>query len=289
MRAHNIFCIHTMVGTLLGTDAMFKDNGYGGTESHYGTGGAGETIRQWQDRAFTADANLDGNPEVISVENADKGPGFAPWSGDNVPAFTDVQLEQLVELAAWECSLEAHSECPVGWTCRQGVMWNGIRVAIPPVLIPDTFPGRRGIAYHRQGIDGSLPDMRVAGGVLWSEARGKICPGDRRVAQIRTEIVPRVQARILKGSRMPSVRNIEEVTAETNSDGDVVDYDVTAGGHWPVLGVLSGPDDAFNVVIRPFAGTVQYRRNFRCFKRLADGTLAPNANATVRFVFAALG
>jgi len=291
MRAHDIFCFHTMAGSLAGTASLFESNGYGGTESHYGTGGDGEPVRQWQDRAFTADANLDGNWHVISVENADKGPGFPAWTGDNVPPFTAVQLAQLVALTVWECSLEAHADCPAGWTCREGVMWEGVRVAIPPVLIPDTKPGRRGIAYHRQGIDGSLPDMRVPGGELWSESRGKICPGDRRVAQIREVIIPRVQALIIRGATMPTVRNIEEVTAETNSEGDVVDYDVTAGGHWPVLGVVPSPDDAFNVVVRASAGTmgVQYRKNFRCFKRLADGTLVPNANASVRFVFLALG
>ena len=180
MTSHDIICWHTMVGSLSGTDAFFEADGYGGTESHFGTGGAGEKVKQWQDLAFTADANLDGNPRVISIENADKGPGFAAWSGSNVPAFTGKQLAQLIDLTAWLCSKEAHSACPSSWLCHQ--------VGIPPVLIPDSKPGRRGIGYHRQGIDGSLPDMRVPGGEVWSSSRGKICPGDRRVAQLKAAI-----------------------------------------------------------------------------------------------------
>ena len=186
MTAHDIVCIHTMVGSLDGTDSMFEGDGYGGTESHFGTGGAGEQVKQWQDLAFTADANLEGNPRVWSIENADKGPGFKAWTGSNVPAFTDVQLDQLVELVTWLCSVEAHADCPSSWKCHAE--------GIPAVLIPDSRSDRRGIGYHRQGIDGSLPDMRKAGTEQWSESTGKICPGDRRIAQVRDVLVPRVFA-----------------------------------------------------------------------------------------------
>ena len=188
MTAHDIICLHTMVGTLAGTDAMFEADGFGGTESHWGTGGAGEQVKQWQDMAYSADANLEGWRRVLSIENADKDPGFPAWSGSDVPGFTAKQLDQLVDLVAWLCSREAHSACPSDWKCH--------REGIPAALIPDSKPGRRGIGYHRQGIDGSLPDMRVSGGEAWSTSRGKICPGDRRVKQIREDLVPRVAARL---------------------------------------------------------------------------------------------
>jgi hypothetical protein len=188
MTAHDIVCIHTMVGSLTGTDSMFERDGYGGTEAHFGVGGAGEKVKQWQDLAFTADANLEGNPRVLSIENADKGPGFPVWSGGNVPAFTGKQLDQLVDLVTWLCSREAHSACPSSWKCHTE--------GIPAVLVPDSKPGRRGIAYHRQGIKGSLPDMWVTGGEVWSASTGKVCPGDRRVKQVREELVPRVAERL---------------------------------------------------------------------------------------------
>lgn len=184
MTSHDIICIHTMVGSLAGTDAMFEGDGYGGTESHFGTGGNGEKVRQWQDLAFTADANLYGAGRVISIENADKGPGFPDWGGSNVPDFTDKQTDQLVDLVGWLCSKAAHAGCPKHWRCHQE--------GIPARLIPDTKQGRRGIGYHRQGIDGSLPDMRIPGGEVWSLARGKICPGDRRVRTLINTIIPRV-------------------------------------------------------------------------------------------------
>lgn len=192
MRSHDLICVHTMVGTLPGTDDFFEDDGFGGTESHFGTGGDGACI-QWQDLAFSADANLDGWHRVISIENADMGPGFPAWSGSNVPRFTEPQADRLEDLIAWLCSKEAHADCPTGWKCHQ--------VGIPPVFVPDSKPGRRGICVHRQGIDGNFPDVpllrgRVSGGERWSSAGGKACPGDRRILQTANEIVPAVRARL---------------------------------------------------------------------------------------------
>jgi hypothetical protein len=58
------------------------------------------------------------------------------------------------------------------------------------MLVPDTKPGRRGIAYHRQGCD----PYRVSGGDHWSEHYGKVCPGDARISQLINIIIPRVAA-----------------------------------------------------------------------------------------------
>lgn len=168
MRSHDIVCIHTMVGSLDGTESMFKQGGYTGTESHFGTSGSGET-RQWQDTDYTADANYRGSSTVISIENADHGPEFPRWNtaGDNVPPFTPAQIEANAQIIAW-----AHKE-------------HGIPIA----LIPDTKPGRRGVGYHAQGVPGN---GLVPGGVSWSKARGKVCPGRKRIAQI-PQIIRRAQ------------------------------------------------------------------------------------------------
>ena len=171
MRKYDILCFHTMVGSLWGTDQYFRSGngaGYGGTEAHFGLGGDG-TLVQWQDTAFQADANYNGNPDVLSVENADMGPEFAPWNINDasaVPAFTPAQIERGARIAAW-----ANREH-----------------GIPLVLIPDTLPGRRGIAYHRQGVPGYV----VSGGVVWSTAFKKACPAPRRIAQMPL-IVARAQ------------------------------------------------------------------------------------------------
>lgn len=189
MQAHDIACLHTMVGTLAGTSAFFHQNGYGGTESHFGMGHNGATV-QWQDINHEADANYDGNHRVISMETADKGAGFPTWSDSDVPAWTSQQVDKLVDWLLWVTSTEAHVDCPASWLCHQ--------VGIPRVLVPDSRPGRRGIAYHRQGID-SYPELykagwRQPGGELWSGSRGKVCPGDRRIHQLVTVVIPRVQA-----------------------------------------------------------------------------------------------
>lgn len=202
MTGHDIACIHTMVGSLWGTDAYFRS---GVANSHFGTGGDGHLV-QWLDTATESWANLDGNPNVITCENADMGPEFAPWSGSDVPAFTPAQVEILARWLAWVCSPAAHADCPTSWTCHaQG---------IPLELIPDDRPGRRGVGYHRHGID----NWRVTGGVLWSSHTGKVCPGDRRIAQ-----VPAVIARAISLSEeddMPTADEIAEaVWAKVINDG----------------------------------------------------------------------
>jgi len=88
---------------------------------------------------------------------------------------------------------------------------------------------------------------------------------------------------------MATVRNIESVTVTTDANGDVLNYDVTNGAHWNVLGVLASPDDAFGVIVRPSPGANQYSYNFRVFKRNADGTISALASTQVRFIIAACG
>ena len=73
------------------------------------------------------------------------------------------------------------------WACR--------RYDIPPVLIPDSKPGRRGIGYHRLGCD----PVRLPGCDKWSNSVGKVCPGNRRIGQLTNNVVPRV-ARLVGGS-----------------------------------------------------------------------------------------
>lgn len=174
MRAHNIVCIHTMVGSLMGTDGYFRGL-TNGTNSHYGTGGAGEDVRQWGDTQFQSGANYLGNGDVISIENADMGPGFPSWNINDssaVPEFTASQCDDIANILAWECSLEAHKNCPTSWDCHN--------YGIPLELIPDSKPGRRGVGYHKLGVPGYV----VPGGVLWSTKQGKVCPADPRVKQI---------------------------------------------------------------------------------------------------------
>lgn len=174
---HDIICLHTMVGFLTSTDAMFKKDGFGGVESHFGVGGiwGGDkaadldgVVYQWQDTEFRADANLGGNHRVISIETADN----APKAAKDIEEWTPKQVTAIIRLVAELCR----------------------KYDIPATLVPDSKSTRRGIAFHRQGID----PWRVADGEVWSKSRGKECPGDRRIAQLKSVIIPGVQ-RALSG------------------------------------------------------------------------------------------
>jgi hypothetical protein len=204
MARHDIICLHTMVGYLTSTDTMFKRQGYTGVESHFGVGGAWGSdkapgldgvIYQWVDTDYRADANLDGNHRILSIETADNAPskasGILPW--------TPRQCAAIIELVAALCR----------------------RYNIPPELVPDSKPSRRGIAYHRQGID----PWRVAAGETWSNSRGKECPGDARITQIHTTIIPGVQKALNppKEFTMASKDEVKAALREVLKEKAVVD------------------------------------------------------------------
>jgi hypothetical protein len=153
---YDIVCIHTIVGKAPAHAA------------HFSTTATGKII-QSRDTEFRSGANLNGNPRIIAIENEDRGSAFGPWNtkdGHAVPAFTDEQINAIAQICAW--AHETHG--------------------VPLVACPDSKPDSRGIAYHRQGIDGNWADYefdgRVRGGEVWTKSRGKVCPGDRRIRQI---------------------------------------------------------------------------------------------------------
>ena len=185
----NKIIIHTMVGTLRGTDSMFRKDGYGGTESHFGTSAAGEKW-QWQDTDYQADAQLFGNDDGLSIENEDW--GIDGWHGVGpVPPFTDAQVEANIDICVECCVLHD----------------------IPPVLLPDTNDSSMGIGWHRMGID---PWRKH--GEKYSLSTGKICPGDARIEQIRKIIIPetarRVNALMAPTSKTPHVTKALEANQD---------------------------------------------------------------------------
>jgi hypothetical protein len=193
MDAHDIVCVHTMVGTLGGTESMFRQNGWTGTESHFGVGGPADgaldgTVYQWVDTDDQADANLQGNHRLISIETSDGGDETNPWS--------DAQLDAITGIIVWACQT----------------------YAIPAALVADSTPGQRGIGYHRQGID----PWRVAGGERWSSSNGKVCPGDVRIGQLVDVVIPRVQAQVGGSGPVSSALTLDAVSPDTGSAGDQV-------------------------------------------------------------------
>lgn len=152
MERYDIVCVHTIVGYAPAHAAHFSVR----RDGH---------IFQSRDTAYRSAANLDGNHRVIAIENEDHGDPFPTWSGSNVPALTDAQVDANAQILRW-----AHEEH-----------------GIPLQLCPDSRPDSRGLAYHRQGIDGNFTDGypgRVPGGEVWTTSPGKVCPGQARIGQL---------------------------------------------------------------------------------------------------------
>jgi hypothetical protein len=254
MRSHDIVCIHTMVGYLFSTHNMFLKNGFSGTESHFGIGGKWGSdlsrnldgvVYQWQDLDCTADANLDGAHRVISIETADN----APRLPRDILPWTPKQVVSLVRLIHWLCSKAAHADCPSSWKCHQE--------GIPMKLIPDSKPGRRGIGFHRQGID----PWRVSGGERWSESRGKECPTDARIKQLSQVVIPRVQENDPTGENdmpltTPDRKLIKDVLIDFWNTAEVIPNKSLDGSptttEWTPAGAAAAADQKLDLLRRDF-------------------------------------
>jgi hypothetical protein len=140
--------------------------------AHFSTFADGSIV-QSRDTAFRSAANLNGNHRVIAIENED--------GAKDVP-LTDAQVDACARILAWAHRIHG----------------------IPLQLCPDSKPGSRGLAYHRQGIDGNFDSFkypgRVSGGEVWSESFGKTCPRDQRIAQL-PDILARAK-RLVNGDDM---------------------------------------------------------------------------------------
>lgn len=206
MSRYDIACVHTIVG---------RDPA---NAAHFSTGGYGE-ITQSRDTRYRSAANLNGNYRVLAIENEDRGAPFLDWNvndGHAVPAFTAPQMESIARILAW---------------CHR-------THGIPLVFVTDSRPTTRGVAFHRAGCDGNFAGYafggRVAGGELWSGAYGKVCPGDRRIIQLRDIIIPR--ARVIAGlATGPAPQPGGDFLMALTPDQQQLMYDRT-NQMWDVLG-----------------------------------------------------
>lgn len=162
--------IHTAVTNT--SDLYGTRRGQGGTYAHFYNPKDGK-LRQHQELDRMARADLEGNAYLISVENWDGYPnGYPPYwkHGGDVPPFTQAQVHALADLFAFL------------------VKYCGIpnRIATPDNVT--------GLVWHRLGISGNFGRYDPKNRATWSReqtgkrfstARGKLCPGDRRIAQIQ--------------------------------------------------------------------------------------------------------
>lgn len=169
--------IHTAVVNT--HDLYGPRRGQGGTYAHFFNPKSGR-LRQHQELNRMARADLEGNRWLISVENWDGYPNGAPgyWkhNGD-IPPFTESQVNNLAALFAY---LVTNHGIPN-------------RIATPGNV--------SGLVWHRLGVTGNFgsydPNNRktwssAQTGHHFSRARGKLCPGDRRIDQL-DEIYRRAQ------------------------------------------------------------------------------------------------
>jgi hypothetical protein len=170
--SNEIACAHTQVGGWPGSWNWGNQDGNPYAQSYLKCDGEG--VNAWPVNLRGA-ANLEGNHRVWATETEDVDADcFAPWNltCGNVPAWTDPQVETLIDGFTWWC----------------------LRFRRPAVIIPDARPGRVGLGYHRFGVPNS-PEW-VTGAERWTRSEGKCCPDWRRIAQFRNEIVPEVARRV---------------------------------------------------------------------------------------------
>lgn len=199
MSRYDVVCIHTIVGYAPAHAAHFSTKANG-------------AIIQSRDTKYKSAANLNGNHRVIAIENEDHGTAYGSWSGSNVPYFTEAQIESIAQICAW--AYRTHG--------------------VPLVLCPDSKPTSRGIAYHRQGCDGNYSGFkyggRVEGGELWSSAYGKVCPGDRRIDQLITRIIPRARQIAGLDHRQEEEAEVKPKLVRWQNGPEI--FAVTPLGHW---------------------------------------------------------
>ena len=171
-----ILVFHTMVGYLRSTDALFRGQGYTGTESHFGVGGPWDgpdldgVVWQWQALDRQADAQGPGNAYATSVETSDGGHP-EPWTdshGVRHPAnpWSARQLDALIRLAVWWCEQTGN----------------------PARLVTSTSD--TGIGYHRQFS-------------AWNP-NAHSCPGDTRLKQLLDCVIPTAAVRLQRPHEIPT-------------------------------------------------------------------------------------
>lgn len=117
-------------------------------------------IEQYIDSDYISWANRDGNSSSVTIET--QGAGHEPW--------TAAQIVSIVQIIQWARS---------------------VHKGIPLRQMTSSDRKQKGIGWHRLGVNGNFPKTGIlrgrqqrGGGELWSAARGKVCPGDKRIKQI---------------------------------------------------------------------------------------------------------
>lgn len=130
------------------------------------------TVEEYVAPDLIAWANGAGNARLLSVET--QGSGYEEWTPEQVES-----LAQLVALTSKE-------------------------FGFPIRAMQSSAKTERGVGYHRLGVPASkwgTGKWLQAGGERWSSAVGKICPGDKRIAQVDAVVA---RAKQIAGDSAPA-------------------------------------------------------------------------------------
>lgn len=198
-----IFIVHTMIGYLAGTEAMFRRDGYSGTESTFGIGGSWDgdldgAIWQWQDLAHSADANFDANAYATSVETSDGGKLRVGWSAR--------QAESLIKLGVWWCKATGN----------------------PAKLV--TSPDGRGFGWHAQFREWNRTAHDCPGAVRLGQYKSEIVPeiARRLAGEVPPAPAPPWPGRLLRyvpGERLMQGTDVHQWQAQMRRRGWTIDVD----------------------------------------------------------------
>lgn len=138
-----------------GSMGYFNTTSAGGVFSHFYVREDG-TVEQMQDTAYRSACDLDGNPDTISIES---------WDGRRVVEWNPAQEASIKKLVRW--LFRTHPTIPAKLATSNLKGW-------------DSW----GLSYHSMGSPGLAKYSRAAGGLLYTTANKKTCPGRPRINQI---------------------------------------------------------------------------------------------------------
>lgn len=191
--AYNRMNLHVAVSETTSLFSFFRKVG---VDSHFYVRKNG-IIEQYVDTSLRANADLEGNDATISVETQGglKNANGEPW--------TEAQLKALAELFAW------------------AVKTHGIKVQI--ASSSKIGEESKGLSWHRLGINGNFPALpsvlagrnQRGGGMYYSRAAGKACPGDSKIKQVPT--IFEMAKKIINGSSSTSNSNSSSKPSKPSS------------------------------------------------------------------------
>lgn len=215
--------LHTAVSNSTSLRNLFNIDGQ--PWSHFYVNRVG-TVYQYRDTAYHARCDLDGNPDTISIETWDGYPSGYPgyWTtGSDVPPWTPAQVAAIEKLVHW--ILATHPSIPA-------------RLAKSNLKGPESH----GLSWHRIGVVGYAKYTREQGGLVYSTSRGKVCPGDRRIAQIPGILAAATSTpapTVSEEDDMPTAEEIADLTVQKLRASAATANGTTAGlaHHWVTTAV----------------------------------------------------